>query len=161
MKYNFLLTLLLLSNNTYNAGHTYTMQVLVKEVTLKNHSNNGLAILHGIKLSPYILCSCPMKKVTCTSTWCIMIYLVIPILSLLQSLSKLLHLLVIQLIRKHQHEHRSHTLYQSCTYSLKSGESPGTRHSEVPWIQFWTQFRSWVKHRTEISRLTSEKITLV
>ena len=35
-----------------NAGHTYTMQELVKEVTLKNHSNNGLAILHGIKLSP-------------------------------------------------------------------------------------------------------------
>ena len=35
----------------YNAGHTYTVQELVKEVTLKNHSNNGLAILHGIKLS--------------------------------------------------------------------------------------------------------------
>ena len=29
------------------------MQELVKEVTLKNHGNNGLAILHGIKLSPY------------------------------------------------------------------------------------------------------------
>ena len=36
----------------YNAGHTYTMQELVKEVTLINHSNNGIAILHGIKLSP-------------------------------------------------------------------------------------------------------------
>ena len=32
----------------YNAGHTYTMQELVKEVTLINHSNNGFAILHGI-----------------------------------------------------------------------------------------------------------------
>ena len=30
----------------YNAGHTYTMQELVKEVI--NHSNNGFAILHGI-----------------------------------------------------------------------------------------------------------------
>ena len=60
MKYNFLLTLLLLVKLTlsfvtihYNAGHTYTMQELVKEVTLVNHSNNGFAILHGIiKLSP-------------------------------------------------------------------------------------------------------------
>ena len=34
-----------------NAGHTYRMQEMVKEVTLKNHSNNGL-FLHGIKLSP-------------------------------------------------------------------------------------------------------------
>ena len=55
MKYNFLLTLLLLVKLTtsfhYNAGHTYPMQELVKEVTL-NHSNNGLVILHGIKLSP-------------------------------------------------------------------------------------------------------------
>ena len=40
----------IISNNY--AGHTYTMQGLVKEVTLKNHSNNGPAILHGIKLSP-------------------------------------------------------------------------------------------------------------
>ena len=32
-------------------GHTYTMQELVKEVTVINHSNNGFAILHG-KLSP-------------------------------------------------------------------------------------------------------------
>ena len=32
----------------YNAGHTYTVQELVIEVTLKNHSNNGFAILHGI-----------------------------------------------------------------------------------------------------------------
>ena len=35
----------------YNADHTRTMQELVKEVTLKNHSNNGFAILL-IKLSP-------------------------------------------------------------------------------------------------------------
>ena len=35
----------------YNADHTYTMQELVKEVTLKNHTNNGFAILL-IKLSP-------------------------------------------------------------------------------------------------------------
>ena len=34
----------------YNAGRTYTMQELVKEVTLIKHSNNGFAIL--IKLSP-------------------------------------------------------------------------------------------------------------
>ena len=55
-KYNeFLLTLLLLVKLTlshltihYNAGHTYTMQELVKEVTLINHSNNGFAILHEI-----------------------------------------------------------------------------------------------------------------
>ena len=32
-----------------NAGHTYTMQELVKEVTFINHSNNGFAIF---KLSP-------------------------------------------------------------------------------------------------------------
>ena len=50
----FLLTLLLLAKLTsfltihYNAGHTYTVQELVKEVTLKNHSNNGFAILHGV-----------------------------------------------------------------------------------------------------------------
>ena len=51
-KYNeFLVTLLLLVKLTlYNADHTYTMQELVKEVTLKSHSNNGFAIL--IKLSP-------------------------------------------------------------------------------------------------------------
>ena len=55
MKFNFLLTVLLLVKLTlsfvtihYNAGHTYTMQELVKEVTLINHSNNGFAILHGI-----------------------------------------------------------------------------------------------------------------
>ena len=36
----------------YNAGHTYTMQELVKEVTLKNHSHNGFVILRGIKLFP-------------------------------------------------------------------------------------------------------------
>ena len=51
-----LLTLLLLAKLTSsfhcNAGHTYTMQELVKEVTLQNHTNNGLAILLGIKLSP-------------------------------------------------------------------------------------------------------------
>ena len=51
-----LLTLLLLveltSSFLTNAGHTYTVQELVKEVTLKNHGNNGLALLHGIKLSP-------------------------------------------------------------------------------------------------------------
>ena len=43
MKYNFFVNLLLLVKLTfhYNAGHTYTMQELVKEVTLKNHSNNG------------------------------------------------------------------------------------------------------------------------
>ena len=56
MKYNFLLTLLLLvkmiSSFRYNAGHTDRMQEMIKQVTLKNHSNNGLAILHGIKLSP-------------------------------------------------------------------------------------------------------------
>ena len=52
MKYNFFLVKLTLSFLTihYNADHTYTMQELVKEVTLKNHSNNGFAILH--KLSP-------------------------------------------------------------------------------------------------------------
>ena len=54
--YNFLLTHLLLVKLTssfhYNAGHTYKMQEMVKELTLKNHSNNGLAILHGIKLLP-------------------------------------------------------------------------------------------------------------
>ena len=33
-----------ISYNTYNAG------ACCKEVTLKNHSNNGLAILHGIFL---------------------------------------------------------------------------------------------------------------
>ena len=53
MEYIFLLTLLLLvrlTSSHYNAGRTYRMQV--KGVTLKNHSNNGLAILHGSKLSP-------------------------------------------------------------------------------------------------------------
>ena len=35
----------------YNAGHTYKMQELVKEVTLINHSNNGFAIML-IELSP-------------------------------------------------------------------------------------------------------------
>ena len=46
MKYNFLLTLLLLVKLTsfhYNAGHAYTMQELVKEVTLQNHINNDFA----------------------------------------------------------------------------------------------------------------------
>ena len=50
-----LLTLLLLVKLTlsfvtihYNAGHTYTMQELVKEVAVINHGNNGFAILHGI-----------------------------------------------------------------------------------------------------------------
>ena len=52
-----LLTLSLLVKLTlsihYYAGHTSTMQELVKEVTLKSHSNNGFVILHGInKLSP-------------------------------------------------------------------------------------------------------------
>ena len=44
-----------------------------------------------------LLCSYPMKRVTCAlhSTWCIMICLVIPIVSLLQSLSKLLVVLVV------------------------------------------------------------------
>ena len=55
--YIFLVTLLLLVKLTlslhYNAGHTYTVQELVKEVTLINHSNNGFTVLHGInKLSP-------------------------------------------------------------------------------------------------------------
>ena len=63
MKYNFLLTLLFLVKLTlsfvtihYNAGHTYTMQELVKEVTvinlvMINHSNNGFC-MEVIKLSP-------------------------------------------------------------------------------------------------------------
>ena len=37
----------------YNAGHTYTMQELVKEVTVISHSNNGFAILHGINPEVY------------------------------------------------------------------------------------------------------------
>ena len=36
----------------YNAGHTYAMQELFKEVLLKNYSNNGFAILHRHNLSP-------------------------------------------------------------------------------------------------------------
>ena len=36
---------IIISNNT---GHTYTMQEMVKEVTLIDHRNNGFAILHGI-----------------------------------------------------------------------------------------------------------------
>ena len=59
MKYNSFVNLLrldiIISNNRYNAGHTYvhiTMQGLVKEVALKHRSNNGLAILHGNKFSP-------------------------------------------------------------------------------------------------------------
>ena len=53
MKYNFFVNPFtscktdIISNNTL---YCYTMQELVKEVTLKNHSNNGFAILH--KLSP-------------------------------------------------------------------------------------------------------------
>ena len=31
---------------SYNAGHTYTMQEMVKEVTLIDLRNNGFAILH-------------------------------------------------------------------------------------------------------------------
>ena len=57
---NFLLTLLLLVKLTssfvtihYNAGHTYTIQELVKEVTLIKHSNNDLQFcMELIKLSP-------------------------------------------------------------------------------------------------------------
>ena len=48
--YFSLLTLLLIVKLTisfvtihYNAGHTYTMQELVKEVTVINHSNNNFA----------------------------------------------------------------------------------------------------------------------
>ena len=57
MKYNFfvnpyILLVKLTSFLTMQATLIYTMQELVKEVTLQNHSNNGLAILHGIKLSP-------------------------------------------------------------------------------------------------------------
>ena len=59
MKYNFFVNpfsscktdIIISITRHYNAGHT-TMQELVKEVTLKNHSNNGLAILHGIELFP-------------------------------------------------------------------------------------------------------------
>ena len=54
MKYIFSLLLLVKLTSSfltihYNAGHTYTMQELVKEVTLKDR---GPAILHGIKFSP-------------------------------------------------------------------------------------------------------------
>ena len=59
MKYNsfvnpFLVKLTLFVTIHYNTGHTYTINVqeLVKEVTLKKHTNKRLAILHGIKLSP-------------------------------------------------------------------------------------------------------------
>ena len=55
MKYNFFVnpftsckTDIIICNNNYSSGHTYTMQELVKEVTVINHSNNGFAILHGI-----------------------------------------------------------------------------------------------------------------
>ena len=56
-KYNFFVnpftsckTDIIISNNTLSCSHTYTMQELVKEVTLINHMNNinGFAILHGI-----------------------------------------------------------------------------------------------------------------
>ena len=57
MKYNFLVnpfTFVKLTSSFltihYNAGHTYRMQEMVKEVTLKNHSSNGLAILHAFSL---------------------------------------------------------------------------------------------------------------
>ena len=49
-----LLTLLLLVKLTSSfliICSIYRMQEMAKEVTLKNHSNNGLALLHGIKLS--------------------------------------------------------------------------------------------------------------
>ena len=49
MKYNFLVNPYT-SCKTDIVISTYTMQELVKEVTLKNH---GLAILHGTKFSPY------------------------------------------------------------------------------------------------------------
>ena len=39
----------------YNASHTYTMQELVKEVTLKNHSNNGLWNWHTELLTLSVL----------------------------------------------------------------------------------------------------------
>ena len=50
-KYNSLLTLLLLVKRTFivHSNALLTMQELVKEVTLKKHSNNGVAILHGNK----------------------------------------------------------------------------------------------------------------
>ena len=52
MKYNFFVNPVTLTSSFltmhYSAGHTYTTQELVKEVTLKNHSNNGVAVLHGI-----------------------------------------------------------------------------------------------------------------
>ena len=56
MKYNFWLTLLLLVKVTSSflimQAILTQMQELVKEVTLQNRTNNGLAILLGIKLSP-------------------------------------------------------------------------------------------------------------
>ena len=50
IKYNFSVNPLvkLTSSIHYNAGHTYTVQELVKEVTLKNYSNNRFASLNGI-----------------------------------------------------------------------------------------------------------------
>ena len=58
MKYDCFVNLLFTSCKLtlsihYNAGHTYTMQELVKEVTLIKHSINGFAILHGNKLVNY------------------------------------------------------------------------------------------------------------
>ena len=50
INYNFVIPFTSCKADTimYNAGHTYTVQELVKEVTLKTHSN--------------ILCSYPMKR---------------------------------------------------------------------------------------------------
>ena len=51
MKYNFLVNPFTSTLSfVIMQANTYTMQELVKEVTLKNNSNNGFAILH--KLSP-------------------------------------------------------------------------------------------------------------
>ena len=57
MKYNFFVNPFTLTSSFvtihYNAGHTYTMQELVKEVTLIKHSNNDLQFcMELIKLSP-------------------------------------------------------------------------------------------------------------
>ena len=44
---------IIISNCTFVCRlYLHTIQDLVKEVTLKNHNNNGLGILHGNKLSP-------------------------------------------------------------------------------------------------------------
>ena len=86
-----------------------------------------------------ILCSCPMKRVTCTlySTWCIMICLVIPILSLLlfiqslYSLSKLLYLCKHVLLHFHdvypvrKHNHKMLVLYINMfTTTCNAGYTP-------------------------------------